>query len=381
MKDYMSETTASLVLALLATGKLTLRDAMALYDAAGTAVAVIDHRGSIRDMVPDASDGLVALLGGDLSSYIRRAEEEQEWCRQNNVRILTYADDGYPCRLRQCPDAPLALFVRGGCDLNAHRIINIVGTRKGTPYGKEVIARIVEDLREACPSMVVVSGLAYGIDISAHRAALGNGMATVAVVAHGQDRIYPALHRNEANRMVAGNGAIVTEFFHGTPPEARNFLQRNRIIAGMSDATVLVESASHGGGLFTAKLAMDYHREVFAVPGPVNAEYSQGCNNLIRDNKAALISSASDLMRAMMWEEEKAMENVRRKGIERDLFPSLTAEEQVLVNALREHGDSRSNMLATHTGLPISVVVSSLFTLEMKGVIMPLAGNAYHLIK
>lgn len=238
----------------------------------------------------------------------------------------------------------------------------------------------MKDLKAVCPSVVIVSGLAYGVDISAHRAALNNDIVTVGVVAHGHDRIYPSLHRNEADKMIMGSGAIVTEFFHGTPPEARNFLQRNRIIAGMSDATVIVESASHGGGLYTTRLAADYNREVFAVPGPVNAEYSQGCNNLIRDNKAALITSAADLMKSMMWEKEENVENMREQGIERDLFPSLSQQEQTIVEALREHGDSQSNMLATYTGLPISVIVSSLFTLEMKGVIMPLAGNTYHLI-
>lgn len=376
----MSETTASLVLALFAAGKLSLRDAVTLYKAAGTALGVMEHRKDIRDVVADASDNLVTLLQGDIDTYLKRAEEEEEWCRGNNIKILTYGDSGYPCRLRQCPDAPLVLFVRGGCDLNAHRIINIIGTRKSTPYGKEVITRMAKELKDLCPSAVIVSGLAYGIDINAHRAALDNGLATVGVVAHGMDRIYPALHRNDADRMVEGNGAVVTEFFRGTPPEARNFLQRNRIIAGMADATVVVESAAHGGGLFTAKIAADYNREVFAIPGPVNAEYSQGCNNLIRDNKAALITSAADLMKAMMWEEEKVIENIRSQGVERTLFPELDDNEKAIVGALKKHGDSQINVLSTYTGLPINVIVSSLFTLEMKGVVMSLAGNAYHLI-
>ncbi len=357
-----------------------MQTAVTLYEAAGSACGVLEHRGNIRDIMPDATDTLVELMKSDLSSYIKRAEEEQEWCARKGVRILTYADSDYPCRLRNCPDAPLVLFVRGKCNLNADHIISIVGTRKSTPYGKDVVDGIVRDLRQQCPDVVVLSGLAYGIDIIAHRAALRNDIPTVGVVAHGQDRIYPQLHRDEANKMVLGNGAVVTEYFHGTAPEPRNFLQRNRIIAGMSDATIVAESASHGGGLVTARIAQDYGREVFAIPGPINAEFSQGCNNLIRDNKAALVSSATDIVNAMMWQNVGQAAQARRQGIERTLFPTLTPEEQAIVNALKEHGDSQSNALTAYTGLPINTVVAQLFSLEMKGVITPLSGNTFHLI-
>ncbi len=376
----MTEQTASLTIALLAAGKLSLHDAVTLYEAAGSACGVMEHRMDIRAVVPDAADSLAELLKGDLSAYVGRAEEELEWCAEKGVKVLAYADKAYPCRLRNCHDAPLALFVRGECDLNTAHIINIVGTRQCTPYGRDVTESIVRDLKTLCPDVVIVSGLAYGIDIAAHRAALRNGIATVGVVAHGQDRLYPQLHRTEANKMVTGGGAVVTEYCRGTRPEARNFLQRNRLIAGMCDATVVVESAAHGGGLVTARLAQDYGREVFAIPGPVNAEYSKGCNNLVRDNKAALITSADDMVSAMMWQDAAKADKARKQGIERTLFPELTADEQRIVDALKQHGDSQTNVLVMHTGLPISTIVSQLFSLEMKGVVTSLSGNAFHLI-
>ncbi len=376
----MTETTASLTIALLAAGKLPLQDAIKLYEATGSASNVIEHRKEIRDIIPDATDNLVDFMKGDISNYVKRAEEEQLWCERNSVSILSYADHDYPCRLRNCTDAPMALFTKGDCNLNTDHIINIVGTRKCTPYGRDTINGIVRNLKELCPDIIIVSGLAYGIDICAHRAALCNGIATVGVVAHGQDRLYPQLHHIEADKMVADGGAVITEYFHGTRPEARNFLQRNRIIAGMCDATIVAESASHGGGLVTARLAQDYNREVFAIPGPINAEFSKGCNNLIRDNKAALVSSAEDIINAMMWQDAEKVTKARKQGIERTLFPALTPEEQAIVNALKEKGDSQSNALTLYTGLPISTVVAQLFSLEMKGVITSLSGNTFHLI-
>lgn len=246
MKHYLT-------LSLLATGRLSLSDAVTLYETAGSVASVLENRKDIRSIIPDASDSLVELMSGDLSAYERRAEEEIAWCEHNKVRILTIADEDYPNRLRHTHDAPLAIFVRGKANLNAPHIIDIVGTRKCTPYGHDVINNIVKDLATLCPDIIITSGLAYGVDIFSHRAALANGLSTVGVVAHGQDTLYPSLHRNDANRMVLGNGAVLTEYFHGARPEARNFLQRNRIIAGLSDATIIIESASHGGGLVTTR--------------------------------------------------------------------------------------------------------------------------------
>ncbi len=376
----MNETTALITLSLLATSKLSLTNAILLYSKMGSARNVLDCRTHLRDILPDASASLVAFMSGDISLYEEKAEEEQKWCDEHNVRIISIDSVEYPNRLKDCSDAPLVLYSRGNSDLNANHIINIVGTRQCTTYGKDFINRFICDLKEACPDVVVVSGLAYGVDICAHRACLNNGITTIGIVAHGHDRLYPDLHRTEAEKMIKEHGAVITEFVSGTRPEARNFLQRNRIIAGMCDATILVESASHGGGLVTAKLAQDYSREVFAVPGPVNAEYSTGCNNLIRDSKASLITCAADVIKAMSWQKEKTLTKARKQGIERTLFPTLSTEEQVIIDILKSQGDCQSNVIAQHCGLPISTVISKLFSLEMQGVITSLSGNVFHLI-
>ena len=369
-----------LTLALMATGRLSLTDIKTLYDNAGSAEDVIQHRNDIRVIAPEASDRLTELMKQDISDYQRRAEEEIKWCEQNKVTIRLISDAEYPDRLRHCHDAPMALFTRGKADLNATHVINMVGTRKCTNYGMDVIAKIVADISRTLPDITIVSGLAYGIDIAAHKAAMNNGLPTIGVVAHGQDTMYPNLHRNEANKMCLGNGGVITEFFHGTRPIAQNFLQRNRIIAGMSDATIVIESAAHGGGLVTARIAQDYGREVFAIPGPINSEMSAGTNNMIRDNKAALITSAQDIVNMMQWQNDIALQNVRDKGIERSLFVDLTPDEQRIVNLLREQGDMQANSIALVSGIPISQVSSLLFSLEMKTVIKSLPGNTFHLI-
>lgn len=368
------------MLAAMAGGKLTLTDCKTLWDEAGSARAVMENRHDIRAILPSASERLTELLSSDLDFYCRRAEEEQEWAERNKVRIVLAGQAEYPTRLSGCLDAPLALFTRGGADYNARQVLSIVGTRKVTPYGQDVISAMVKELKEACPSLLIISGLAYGVDIAAHRAAMANDMATVGVVAHGQDTLYPSLHRTDANRMVTGCGGVVTEFFRGTRPEARNFLQRNRIIAGMGDATLVVESAERGGSLVTARIANEYGREVMAVPGPVNAELSKGCNELIRCNKASLVSSASDILELMQWENEAVLEKARRQGIERSIFPDLSREEEELIENMKRMGDSKVNDLAVTTGMPVNKVSSLLFALEMKGMVKAMAGNIFHLI-
>ena len=365
---------------MLAAGRLGLDDAKTLYDTAGSALAVFENSNDIRSIVPDATDRLCEIMKGDTSEYIRRAEEEQQWASGNNVKIITIKDTAYSDRLRQCPDAPLVLYVRGDADLNPSCALAIVGTRKCTTYGRDTIDRIIDDLKTMCPMIQVVSGLAYGVDINAHRASLRNGLSTIGVVAHGQDTLYPALHRSEANRMLGNNGAVITEYPRGTRPEARNFLQRNRIIAGMTDATLVVESAARGGGLVTARIAQDYGREVFAVPGHITAEYSQGCNNLIRDQKAQLITSAQDIADIMNWQRLSQLEQARNAGIECKLFNSLTIDEQKVVDALMQHGDKPLSELSMITDIPVSVLQALLFSLEMRGILRAMPGNAYHLI-
>ena len=227
--------------------------------------------------------------------------------------------------------------------------------------------------------MHIVSGLAYGIDIAAHRAAMRKGLPTIGVVAHGQGTLYPAHHRNEANKMVLGNGAVITEFFHDVFPEARNFLQRNRIIAGISDATLIPESAIHGGGMVTARLTIDYNRELFAIPGSIKSPMSEGPNTLIRDNKAILVTSAGDIIKNLGWHDEQEVQIARKKGIERTLFTEYTDEERKIVEALQT-GDKTIDILCIETGLPISTLSATIFSLEMKGTVRALPGSLFHFI-
>ena len=301
------------------------------------------------------------------------------YCDQHHIRILTIDNEDYPRRLADTIDAPLALFYIGNGNLNERRTVNIVGTRRCTAYGKDVIARLVGQLHALCPDMMIFSGLAYGIDICAHRAALQNNMPTVGVLAHGLDTIYPSSHRHTAVEMIE-HGGLLTEYFTHTQPVARNFIQRNRIVAGCADATILVESAAKGGGLITCNIARSYGRDVFAVPGPVNATYSEGCNNLIRDNGAALISSAEDLVKAMGWDDDERLAKAQQQGIQRELFPDLSAEERNIVEALQKSNDLQVNLIAVKTGMDMGTLSVTLFGLEMKGLVKLMAGGTYHLI-
>lgn len=349
-----------------------------LYRRMGSAAAVMEHRRNIKDVMPDAHPRLVEALS-NVDEALKRAEAELEYDLRHGITPLTPADSAYPLRLKECDDAPIVLYYKGTANLNAARVVSIVGTRHCTSYGQDIIRRFVSDLQRECPGVLIVSGLAYGVDICAHREALNNGCDTVGVLAHGLDTLYPALHRDTAVRMI-GQGGLLTEFVTQTNADKRNFVQRNRIVAGMADACVLVESAAKGGGLITAGIARDYNRDVFAFPGAVGAKYSEGCNNIIRDNVAGLITSAEDFIKTMAWDDDRKMEKARRKGIERDLFPRLEPDELRVVEALRGK-DLQMNMLAVQTGLTIAKLTVVLFGLEMKGIVRPYAGGVYHLLE
>lgn len=349
-----------------------------MYRELGNARTIIEHHANIRDIFPDASEKLVNGLR-NIDEARARAEAELEFCQKHGIQPLPMNDEHYPARLRECDDAPLMLFYRGNADLNQQRVINIVGTRHCTAYGKDVISRFVRDLKSLCPQLLIVSGLAYGVDINAHRAALENSYETVGVLAHGLDQIYPPRHRETAVKMIS-QGGLLTEFFTQTNADKVNFVRRNRIVAGMSDACILVESAARGGGLITARLSRDYNRDVFAFPGRVGDEYSEGCNNLIRNNGAALITSAQDFVEAMGWITDAQLNEVRQKGIERQLFPSLSPEEMQIVGALQKQNDQQINMLSVTSNLPVARLTAILFELELKGVVKVLAGGTYHLL-
>ena len=349
-----------------------------LYRRMGSATSVIAQRSQLADLFPDAQQRISQALNG-IGPALERAETEMRFCQENGIEVLTLNDPRYPQRMRECPDAPLVLYYKGTADLNQIRVINIVGTRHCTTYGQDLVRRFVADLRTLCPQVLIVSGLAYGVDICAHRHALENGYETVAVLAHGLDNLYPPRHLETAQRMLR-QGGLLTEYTTHTNADKGNFVRRNRIVAGISDACILVESAAHGGGLITTRIARDYSRDVFAFPGPVGAPYSEGCNNLIRDNGAALITSADDFVKAMAWETDAQRAQAGRKGIERQLFPELTADEQRVVEALQKHNDLQVNMLAVQTNIAIGPLAALLFSLEMKGIVRALSGGAYHLL-
>ena len=354
------------------------QQALELYRMVGSAQLLYEYRTHIGDVIGDASPRLVESLK-NWDEAMKRADYELKYMQEHGIRGLTLHDDDYPQRLTECPDAPLVLYFTGNCNLNESKIISIVGTRHATVYGEDLIRRFVRDLHQQCPKVLIVSGLAYGVDIHAHREALENGYPTVGVLAHGLDQIYPYAHRETAAEML-NHGGLLTEFMTQTNADKPNFVRRNRIVAGMADATIVVESAAKGGGLITAEIAQSYDRSVFAFPGNVNAEFSKGCNNLIRDNGAGLITCADDFIRAMNWKDAALRQQALSDGIERTLFPDLSAEEQLIVGILQDTNDLQLNILSVKSSIPIGRLTAILFQLEMKGVIKPLAGGMYHLL-
>ena len=345
-----------------------------LIDGIGSAAQVFHQRKELPELLPGISPSVVTAL--DCPAAFLRAEREMEFVEKNRLSCLTLKDEAYPSRLRECEDAPAVLFFKGNTDLNRLHVIDMVGTRRATDYGKQFCADFLHDLSALCPDVLVVSGLAYGIDIHAHRAALANNLSTVAVLAHGLDRIYPYVHRKTAIDMLA-TGGLLTEFLTETNPDRHNFVSRNRIVAGMSDATIVVESAVKGGSLNTAELAEGYHRDCFAVPGRVTDASSIGCNQLIRDNKAALIQNAEDFVRTMGWVEPE--QHAKQAGIQRNLFPELTEEEELVVRILTRQGDLHINALVVEADIPVNRMSALLFELEMKGVVKTMVGGIYHL--
>ena len=354
------------------------QQALELYKAVGSAQRIYEHRNEIGDVVSDASPRLLEALK-DWGEAMKRAEYELKFMQEHQIRAMTPLDDDYPQRLCECADAPLVIYYRGNADLNQSKVVNIVGTRQCTQYGKDLIHRFMVDIRRMCPRVLVVSGLAYGVDVCAHREALDCGYETVAVLAHGLDQIYPYRHRDTAVKMLS-HGGLLTEFMSQTNADKQNFVRRNRIVAGMSDACIVVESAAKGGGLITAEIAQSYDRAVFAFPGAVGMTYSEGCNHLIRDNGAGLITCAEDFVKAMGWQDDALRQQILSDGIERNLFPDLTSEETKIVSLLQQTNDLQLNILSVKTGIPIGQLTAVLFQLEMKGVVKPLAGGMYHLL-
>jgi DNA processing protein len=335
----------------------------------GSPEAVFQQKKSSLERIPGIGPATADKIRE--TQPLKRAEKELAFIEAKNIRLLFYLDDDYPQRLKSCTDSPVLLYFRGSGNLNPNRAVAMVGTRNATPYGKKAAEMLVHEMKAF--GATVVSGLAYGIDITAHKAAVDNGVPTIGVLAHGLDRIYPSLHVKIAEQMLE-NGGLISEYPSGTNPDRENFPTRNRIIAGLSDAVVVVEAADKGGALITAELAMGYNREVFAVPGRIDDVYSEGCNRLIYLNQANMLRHGKDLEQFMRWETEP---NLSAKKKQAALFVELTPQEEPVAHVLRESGKLHIETLCTRAAMPINQVLSTLFALEMKGAVRAHPGKVF----
>ena len=306
------------------------------------------------------------------SQYLKQAEEEINWADKNDIQIISFFDDAYPERLKQCIDSPILLFSVGNQQLKDRKCISIVGTRNITSYGREMCEALIEKISPYNP--IIISGFAFGIDICAQRAAVANNLQTIGVLAHGLDRIYPEIHK-QFMAPIEKNGGFITEFWKGDKPLRGHFLQRNRIIAGISQATIVIESASRGGSLVTADIANSYNRDVFAYPGRTSDQFSKGCNELIKNHKASIITSADDIIKTLNWDNPN-----NSKVIQKQLFIDLSLEEQQLYDFLLKNGKSILDHIALQNGFTIQKTVSILFNLELQSVVRPLPGKLFEAI-
>jgi DNA processing protein len=307
-------------------------------------------------------------------TVFEKAEAEVKYILENKINYSFYKDNNYPDRLKHCIDGPLLLFYSGNINWNTQKTISIVGTRQITSYGTEFCKKLIEDLAPLNP--IIVSGFAYGVDIVAHQAAMDNGLQTIGVLAHGLNQIYPKTHKKYVAKMEQ-NGGFMTEFWSSSNPEKENFVKRNRIVAGISEATIVIESAEKGGSLITAIMANDYNRDVFAVPGRTSDKYSQGCNNLIKTQRAHLLTSAADIMYILNWELEQKEE---AKTIQKQLFVTLDNDEQKVYDYLQKNGKQILDIIALECDFPIYKIATVLLNMELKGVIRPLPGKLFEVI-
>lgn len=335
----------------------------------GSAETVFHEKRQLLEKVPGIGQGLSSEI--KKSEALKRAEQELSFIEKNNISVFFFGEESYPARLKECPDAPLLFYFKGNANLNANKIISIVGTRQATPYGRESTQQLISDLAESYPELLIISGLAYGIDICAHRCALQENLPTVGILAHGLDRIYPSAHRNTAIEMLK-NGGLLSDFPSMTDPDRPNFLKRNRLIAGLADATIVIESAAKGGSLVTADIAFSYGRDVFTFPGRTTDIHSKGCNELIRQNKAGLITSAEELVSALCWDKQYK----REQQTELCFTTTDTGTDGSPVMQLLAHQEAMSiNEMAQALQIPVNELSVKLFELEMEGKIELLPGN------
>lgn len=336
----------------------------------GSAEAIFTEKQQTLAKIPGIGEILSNAIVNQ-TDILAKADKELDFIAKNSFHVYPYTDKAYSYRLKECADAPVVLYANGTIDFNNGRFIAFVGTRNITDYGRALCESIIEDLLQQIPDAVIVSGLAYGVDITAHKAVLKQHKSTIGVVAHGLDRIYPPVHTSIAKKM-AETGAIITEYTTGTEPDKSNFVQRNRIIAGLCDAVIVVESAARGGSLLTAEAANQYNREVFTIPGRVGDIRSAGCNSLIRENKASLIESASDIVAAMGWQPQLA-----KQPFQSSLFSELSDDEQAVISMLRQHDSLQINQLTVKLKQPVEKLFPLLIELEFKGHIRCLPGSVY----
>ncbi len=360
--------------------------ALLRIDGVGDVVAkkLINHCGSAENVFKAKLKQLKAIDGvGDVlirnlkdKSVFEKAERELAYIEKENVNVLYFQEEKYPDRLKHCIDGPVLLFASGNIDFTNRRMISIVGTRQITSYGTEFCKKFIEDLAIFNP--IIVSGFAYGVDIVAHQVAMEYNLQTIGVLAHGFNQIYPKSHKKYIAKMEE-NGGFLTEFWSSSNPDKENFVKRNRIVAGMSEATIVIESAEKGGSLITANMANDYNRDVFAVPGRTSDRYSQGCNDLIKTQRANLITSAADLVYCLNWELHSD-DQKKQKAIQKQLFVTLDFEEQKIYDYLQQNGKQSLDVVAIDCDFPIFKLSSVLLNMELKGIIRPLPGKLFEAI-
>lgn len=363
--------------------KLLYKIALSIIPGIGGVLArnIVAYVGSVEAVFSESLKSLQKIPGiGEINAHrikdkdvLKNAEKELRFVEKNEIDVMFYTDKSFPRRLKTCVDAPVLIYTKGSLNLNEQRIVSIVGTRNATSYGKQICDELIQKFSERNYKVLVVSGLAYGIDIQAHKSALKYNVPTAGVIAHGLDKIYPSLH-NETARKMQEDGGLVSDFPSGTKIDPSNFIRRNRIIAGLADATIVVESASKGGALITADIASSYNRDVFAFPGRAGDIYSKGCNQLIRNSGANLIESIDDLEFFMGWEQPS-----KNKVVQSSLFVELTADEERIVTLLRENDEMFIDQISSELTLPVSRVSAMLLTLEFKNVLVAMPGKMYKL--
>ncbi|MBP7509166.1 MAG: DNA-processing protein DprA [Prolixibacteraceae bacterium] len=339
----------------------------------GSVEAVFDAPSRSISSIPGIGKTMAEKIIENRPLALKKAESEEEFIDKHNISCYFYLDKNYPKRLTQCEDAPVIIFQKGEMNLDNPRIVSVVGTRNATDYGRGLTEELITGLTQAVPGVMIISGLAFGIDIIAHRSCLKNNIPTVGVVGHGLDKMYPSAHINTAREMITKGGGLLTDFTSNTKIDPGNFPRRNRIVAGLSDCTIVVESAIKGGALVTADIASSYNRDVFAFPGRCSDKYSKGCNDLIKRNKAGMIESSEDLISIMGWDINP------NKPIQQILFSELTEEEEKVYSIIKREETISSSAISSELSIPVGTISSILLNLEFKGVVKSLPGNHYKL--